>query len=99
MNERKRILEIAGIVSEEVELDGRNEEQVKKSAISLSKKNRGMYIVPYVDFGQAFANMNKRLNVFSPSDATFGWYVINGKVKKFTGKQKVADQNNTPTMN
>lgn len=98
MEERNRMLEIAGIVSEMVELDGRNEDQVKKSAIALSKKNKGMYIIVFVDFGQAFANMNKRLNVFSPSDSTYGWYVINGKIKKFTGKQKTADQNNTPTM-
>ncbi len=99
----KRIHELNHILNEvkgnkPVPLDGNNEKSVQKNAIALSKKNKGMYIVVYVDFGQAFASMNKRLNVFSPSDSTFDWYIINGKVKKFTDKQKVADQNNTPTM-
>jgi len=80
-------------------LQGKSQAAVKREAIALSKRNKGMYVIVYVDFGEAFAMMNKRLNVFSPSDSTYDWYVHNGKVKKFSGNQKVADQNATPQMN
>lgn len=96
-----RILELNQLLNEAVksiELDGNTEAKVQKSAVSLSKRNKGKYVTVYVDFGQAYAKVHGSLNVFSPTDSTFKWYVLNGKVKKFSDKQKVADQNNTPTM-
>ena len=58
----------------------------------------GLGSVLSVTFTGGYSSIRKTLNVFAPSDSTWDWYVLNGKVKKFTSKQKIRDQNAYPTM-
>jgi len=74
---------------------GRNEAEAKKNCIRLSKENKGKYVYAVTAFG-LFATIEKRLHIYAPTSGPFNWYVLNGKVKKFTESQKIADQNATP---
>jgi len=76
----------------------KNESDCKAHAIKLSLGNPGQYITVCVDFGVAGFSIDKRLNVFAPSDSTYSWYALNGKIKQFTGPQRIADQNATPML-
>ena len=76
---------------------GNTEEDAKKNCIKISLKNKNNYVYTYSAFG-LFATIEKYLNVHSPGDTPFNWYVLNGKVKKFTKAQKIAQQKATPTM-
>ena len=76
---------------------GNNESEALKGCAELSQKNPGKYVYTYAVFG-LFAQVEKTLSVYAPSDSVFDWYALNGKVKKFTSRQVVADQNATPTL-
>ena len=60
----------------------------------------------YVTIGSCFGwivSTSKRLNVFAPSDyadpfGRTGTYWLKGVEKRFTEKQRIADQNATPMM-
>ena len=73
---------------------------IQDLVIKLSNKpeNKGMYCVCYTDFNEVHMSTSHYLGVYSPSDSDFTWYVLNGKVRYFTDKQRIADQNATPTM-
>jgi hypothetical protein len=81
-----------------IQLNAGNEHQCKGEAIILSLDNPQTYVTVFVDFGTAFAALNQRLNVHAPTDSTFNWYALNGKLRTFTKAQAVADQNATPTL-
>jgi len=78
-----------------------NMKSVKKEAVAISKKNPGMYVLVHNVFG-LYASLSKRLNVHAPGDVAtllgIDWYVLNGKVKTFSNKMKIADVNATPMM-
>ena len=75
---------------------------IKKEAVAISKKNPNMYVTVHNCFG-LYASLAKRLHVFAPTDVAtllgMDWYVLNGKVKKFTTKMKIADSKATPVLN
>ena len=77
---------------------GKNEKEAKQFVKEFSIKNKGQYITLFANFG-LFLSHSKRLNVFAPSDSLFGVYWLNGVEKSFTTKQKIADEQNTPTLN
>jgi len=74
---------------------------IKAEAVTISKQNPKMYVLIHNTFG-LYASLSKRLNVHAPGDTAtlqgIDWYAINGTIKKFTNKQKIADVNATPTM-
>lgn len=78
-------------------MKAQDETEAKVEAINLSNLNPGKYITVRPCFG-LIASIKTRLHVFDPSDSAYGWYVLNGKVKAFTSRQKIADQNATPIM-
>jgi len=78
-------------------LKATTENEAKAEAIAISKQNPGKYVTVSACFG-LLASIKNRLHVFDPSDSTFGWYVLNGKVKTFTESQKIADWQATPQM-
>jgi len=80
-----------------IELKARTEQDAKREAVNLSEHNPGRYVIVFACFG-LFASLSKRLGVFAPSDATFNWYVLNGKIKSFSTSQHVACQNATPSL-
>ncbi len=75
---------------------------IKKEAVSISKKNPNMYVTVHNCFG-LYASLAKRLHVHAPGDVAtllgIDWYVLNGKVKTFTTKMKIADEKATPFLN
>ncbi len=79
------------------EMTAKNETEAKREAAIISKANPGMYVTVAACFG-LFATVAKRLHVFAPSDSTFKWYALNGIVKPFTVRQKIADDMATPVM-
>jgi|TARA_R100001082_G_scaffold39473_1_gene20753 hypothetical protein len=76
---------------------GKTKEEAVKFAKQASIENPNCYVTLYSCFG-IFANIHKRLNVFAPSDSLFGVYWLNGKEKPFTTKQKIADEQATPSL-
>jgi len=74
---------------------------IKKEAIAISKKNPGMYVLVHNTFG-LFADLTKKLHVHAPGDVAIllgiDWYVLNGKVKMFSTKMRIADEKATPMM-
>tara|TARA_A100001035_G_C27736162_1_gene479199 strand:+ start:176 stop:439 length:264 start_codon:yes stop_codon:yes gene_type:complete len=76
---------------------GSNEQEAKQFALQQSLNNPDMYVTLFACFG-IFCDMQKRLNVFAPSDSLFGVYWLNGKEKAFTTKQRIADEKATPTL-
>ena len=76
---------------------GKNKEEAMELAREASIENPNCYVTLYACFG-IFANIHKRLNVFSPSDSLFGVYWLNGKEKPFTHHQKVAAEKATPSL-
>ena len=72
------------------------EPELKLESIELSKDNPGKYITLSSCFG-IFLSIKPRLNIFDPSDSCVSWYALNGSVKQFSNKQKIADYNATPT--
>ena len=80
-----------------VELASKTETAARAECLALSLDRPGEYIIPIACFG-LFATVAKRLHTFAPSDAVFDWYALNGKLRAFTGSQKIADQNATPIL-
>ena len=80
-----------------VEMKAQTFAQAKPEAIQISNANPGKYITIHSCFG-ALAGIHDRLHVFAPTDSCVDWYVLDGKVKKFTEAQQIADQNATPVM-
>ena len=76
---------------------GQSETEAKQFGKEFSLKNKGQYVTLFACFG-LFLNHSKRLNVFAPSDSLFGVYWLNGIEKPFTTKQKIADEQSTPTL-
>ena len=76
---------------------GKNETEAKQFAKEFSLKNKGQYVTLFACFG-LFLNHSKRLNVYAPSDSLFGDYWLNGVEKSFTTRQKIADEQSTPTL-
>ena len=74
---------------------------IKKEAVTISKKNPGMYVLIHNCFG-LYADLTKKLHVHAPGDVAtllgIDWYVLNGTVKTFTTKMKIADEKATPMM-
>ena len=74
---------------------------IKAEAIAISKQNPKMYVLIHNTFG-LYASLEKRLHVHAPGDIAtlqgIDWYAINGKIKKFTNRQQIADTNATPMM-
>lgn len=80
-----------------IELKAKNEEEAQTEALRLSEENPGRYIIISACFG-IVATVTRNLNTFAPSDSCFSWYVFNGKLRTFTKKQRIADQNATPKL-
>ena len=76
---------------------GSTEAEAKKKCIKLSKQNKGMYVYAVTAFG-LFASIQKRLQVYAPTDGPFNWYILNGQVKHFTEAQVISDWNATQIM-
>ena len=74
------------------ELNAKTEELAKIEIIELSKINSNNYIYAYESFGFR-VNIYKYLDIHSPTESCFDWYVLNGKVKQFTNAQKIANEN------
>ncbi len=72
----------------------KTESTIKKAAIKYSKKNPNKYITLFSCFGLT-VSIEKRMSVHTPDDTPFDWYVLNGKVKPFTKRQKITAQNAT----
>ena len=83
---------------ESIKLNAGSEIACKNRATEISFDNPGKYVTVHVLFGEATATIHDRLNVYAPSDSTFGWYALNSRIKMFTESQIIADQNATPTM-
>ncbi len=64
------------------------------SAIKYSKEYPNHYITIASCFGLHIV-IEKNMNVQTPDDSYFKWYVLNGKVKPFTKRQKINSQNAT----
>ena len=75
----------------------RNLTQGEPVAMELSLKHPGKYVTLVSCFG-AFAQIDDRLHVNAPCDATGDYYWLNGKRKPFTEAMRIADQLATPTM-
>lgn len=78
---------------------GYTTQEFQMKALAISKANPGKYIIANTIFMHGYVHVKDRLHVFDPSDAHHGmrWYILNGKIKPFSEKQKLADQNATPT--
>ena len=79
-----------------------NLKAARAAALKQSQQHPKDYVWLVSCFGWMVVR-KPRLGVFTPSDATdvfgkTGTYWHNGVEKPFTKKQKVADQNATPTM-
>lgn len=74
-----------------------SEEEAQLEAVSISRKHPGRYVLVFNCFG-AFAEVHERLHVNAPGDTPFDWYVLNGRVKRFTDAQRGADQRATPAL-
>ena len=72
-------------------------EDSKVMAERVSRQNPGKYITLYSCFG-LFIEVASRLSVHAPSDSVGGCYWLNGKEKRFTEAQRIADQQATPTL-
>ena len=72
----------------------KTEKTIKKAGIRYSKKHPNHYITFFSCFGLQVV-IEKRMNVHTPGDSHFDWYVLNGKVKPFTKRQKITAQNAT----
>ncbi len=76
-----------------------NKPDTIKAGLALSKANPKLYVTAQMmPFTGAYVTTAKRLNVYAPTDSLWGIYWLNGKQKKFTAKQVIADQNATPMM-
>ena len=71
-------------------------EACQDAIVEASLDSPGLYCGYFVDFGQAYLVRHKRLGVFAPT--TYPCYALNGKLKQFTERQRVADQNATPAL-
>ena len=71
--------------------------EARKEALRLSKASPKSYFTFYDCFG-IFISEHKRLNVFAPTDSCHHSYFKDGKEKRFTEAQRIADQNATPLM-
>jgi hypothetical protein len=76
---------------------GENLTTAKQFARKLSADNPGEYVLLVACFG-LFATLHARLNVYAPTDSCVDMYWLNGKAYKFTERQRIADQNQTPTL-
>ena len=74
--------------------EAKTETTIKKAAIRYSKKYPNHYITFFPVFGLT-VTIQKRLSVHTPDDSVFDWYVLNGKIKPFTKRQKIKAQNAT----
>lgn len=74
--------------------EAKTEATIKKAAIRYSKKYPNHYITFFPVFGLT-VTIQKRLSVHTPDDSVFDWYVLNGKIKPFTKRQKIKAQNAT----
>ena len=72
----------------------KTEKTIKKAGIRYSKKHPNHYITFFSCFGLT-VTIEKRMSVHTPGDSHFDWYVLNGKVKPFTKRQKITAQNAT----
>ena len=68
------------------------ERKAKDKSLQLSRENPNKYIIPQYCFGWV-PDILSRLSVHSPGDSAYNWYVLNGQIKQFTGKQKIKQQN------
>ena len=68
------------------------ERKAKAKSLQLSKENADKYVLPAYCFGWMPHILNQ-LSVHSAGDSAFSWYALNGKIKQFTEKQIVANQN------
>ena len=80
---------------------GKTIQEAKDFAQKLSAKNPSKYITLYSCFG-LFAEISDRLHIHTPSGSSNPFlntgYWLNGKERPFTEKQRIADQNATPTL-
>ena len=72
----------------------KTEATAKKAAVGYSKKHPNHYITISSCFGLQVV-IEKSMSVHTPDDSYFKWYVLNGKVKPFTKRQKITAQNAT----
>lgn len=80
-----------------IALQATSEADAIPEALKLSNRNPGRYVLVVACFG-LFATLHKSLPAQAPSDTPFGWYALNGKVKRFTTAQHVANQKATPAL-
>tara|TARA_R110000751_G_scaffold97633_11_gene190075 strand:+ start:123 stop:380 length:258 start_codon:yes stop_codon:yes gene_type:complete len=77
----------------------RSIKEAAAAALKVSKAHPKEYVTLNIwPFGGAYVTAATTFNVFTPSDSFGDYYWLNGKRKPFTAKQKIADQNATPTM-
>ena len=84
-----------------IEMPATTSEAAKAEAVKVSRANPGKYITVDAVFGLLYISIAERLHIHAPTDGhpSLRIYVLNGKVKRFNDKQRIADQNATPTMN
>lgn len=80
-----------------IEMNATNEAEAKIEAVKISNDNPGAYVLVVNDFG-LLATAHKALPAQAPSDACFGWYARNGKVRSFTEAQHATNQKATPAL-
>jgi len=78
--------------------ESKSETTAKKTAIKYSKEYPNHYITITSCFGLHIV-IEKNMSVHTPDDSYFKWYVLNGNVKPFTKRQKIAAQNATSWSN
>lgn len=80
-----------------INLKAQTESEAQLEVQALSEEYPGQYLIVVATF-RLQASTCKRLSVHAPSDSCFTWYALNGKLWPFSSKQKIADQNATPTL-
>ena len=84
-----------------IEMPATTPEAAKVEAVKVSRANPGKDITGDAVFGLLYISIAEQLHIHAPTDGhpSLRFYVLNGKIKRFTDKQCIADQNATPTMN
>lgn len=72
-------------------------DHIKRQARDYSIAHPGMYVIVVDAFGP-FIVARPRFGVYTPTDTPLDCYWLNGREKKFTQRQIIADQLATPTL-
>ena len=70
----------------------------KVRELSTHPENKGKYLIATIIFNEVHLSIKSYLGEQAPSSTVFDWYALNGRIRKFTDKQVIADQNATPVL-